>query len=226
MSMTRARRRRGGREPRCRHSCVLLALCAVPILLACESTRKPPDTIAVSARREGDTARVAGQQPDTVSFVMADSLAPAFQQFARFLSLAVASRVPHAGRVDSVYTSGTDLGIDERDTDMRWVAASRILYVSTKGDTGRAAAVITEVARQVDDHDGYRASYGIREDTAHWGLVRGVDTSGRWLVQGDAAEGFGVFHIGRDIRWVVGSRSQALAAVDSIRRARGLPLVR
>ena len=180
-----------------------------------------PSTVA----RRSDTISSA-QRNDTSGYVMVDTLSPAYQQLDRFLSLAVATRVPHVGRVDSVYTSGTELGIDEQYRAMRWIAASRILWVSTKGDSARAAAVITEVARQMDEGNGYRAEYGIREDTAHWRLVRGVDSSGRWLVNGDAQEGFGVLPIGRDIRWISGSRERALAAVDSIRTARGLPLVR
>jgi hypothetical protein len=131
------------------------------------------------------------------------------------------------GRIDSVYTRGEELGIDERYEDMRWLAAYRIVSVETKNDTAQAAAVITVVARQTNDgHDHYTARYGIRDDTARWVLVRESTAGGRWKVSGDAVGGFGVAHIGRDIRWAEGSRAKALAAVDSIRRARGLPLLR
>jgi hypothetical protein len=156
----------------------------------------------------------------------ADSLSPVYQQFAKFLTLAVATHVDHVGDADSVYTSGTELGIDEQYKEMRWLAASRILSVKSNGDTAHAVALITTVARQTDTGHGYTASYGIREDTARWVLVRDAEDSGRWKVNGDAAGGFGVWHIGRDITWVNGSRARALAAVDSIRRARGLELVR
>lgn len=193
-------------------------------LVACKSPpQEPRDTTAFEQANTTSTVR---QRDDTTAYAIVDTLSPAYQQFSRFLSLAVATRVPHEGRTDSVYASGAEPGIDEHDTDMRWVAASRILSVSTAGDSARATAVITEVAQQITDHDIYRASFGIRDDTAHWRLVRDADSNGRWLVKGDAEEGFGVFHVGRDIRWVVGSRAMALAAVDSIRRARGLPLVR
>jgi hypothetical protein len=87
-------------------------------------------------------------------------------------------------------------------------------------------ALITSVARQTNENDVWTASTEIREDTVHWALIRNTDTQGRWMVNGDAAEGFGLFHIGRDVRWVRGSRVQALAAIDSIRRARGLEVLR
>jgi hypothetical protein len=127
---------------------------------------------------------------------------------------------------DSVYVSGINLGVDEMNDDMRWLAAYRIVSVRTKGDTGWATAIITSTARQKDDGRRWTARYGIQEDTAHWVLLRSPDTRGSWMVWGDAAEGFGVFHIGRDVHWVTGGRRQALAAVDSIRKARGLPLLR
>jgi hypothetical protein len=197
------------------------------VLSACNpTTQKSSDTTIPAARQASDTGTVADQRNDTTALAMADSLSPAFQQFDRFLSLAVATRALHVGITDSVYTSGSEPEITEGDTAMRWIAAARILAVSTRGDTGHAAAVITEVARQAEKHDGYEATYGVRDDTAHWVLVRGVDSTGKWLVNGDADEGFGVFPIGRDIRWVTGSRAKAIAAVDSIRRARGLAIVR
>ena len=155
-----------------------------------------------------------------------DTTSAQYRQFDRFLSLSVATRKPHVGMVDSVYTPGTQLGVDEQYKDMRWLAAHRILSVVTAGDTARAAAILTTTARQIDMGDYYCARYGIRDDTAHWVLVRSRDTRGRWMVNGDAAEGFSVLPLGRDIRWGMGSRRKALAAVDSIRRARGLPLIR
>ena len=93
------------------------------------------------------------------------------------------------------------------------------------GEHGRATAVITSVARQTDRGPGWTASYGVRNDTAHWALTRGPETDGRWMVCGDSFEQFGVWHIGRTVKWLRGSKAQALAAVDSIRRARGLELV-
>jgi hypothetical protein len=168
----------------------------------------------------------AAQRPSGGSGIAStDTLSLPYRQFAKFLSLAVATRTPYVSMVDSVYTSG-EMGIDERYREMRWVAAYQVLAVRREGKLAKAVAVITSVARQTDTGHGYVARYGIRDDTAHWVLVRSADARGRWVVIGDAAEGFGVFHIGRDVRWLTGSRATALAAVDSIRRARGLPVVR
>ena len=164
-----------------------------------------------------------------------DSLAPAYRQFASFLDYAVATRVPHVGMVDSLYSRGSfdELGIAEQDNDMRWLAASRILWVRTVSDTGQAMAVITTVARQTPESEegSYAVQFGIRDDTANWKLVRDAD-DGRWKVDGDgwirgSSRGqFTVLSLGRDLHWVAGSREQALATVDSIRLARGLELVR
>jgi hypothetical protein len=199
------------------YSRVLLAFAAV-LLTACESPAQKPSGSSTSPQR----------RMDAPAMVSIDTLALAYRQFAAFLTIATATRKPKMGVADSVYTPG-EIGIGEQDADMRWVAASRILSIKTEGDTGSAVAVITTVARQIDNGNGvWLARYGIHEDTARWFLVRNAATGGRWMVEGDAAGGFGVFHIGRerDIKWVVGSRAKALAAVDSIRRARGLELVR
>jgi hypothetical protein len=163
---------------------------------------------------------------DTV-WVSADTLDEAYRQFAAYLSLAVATRRPHMNVLDTVYTAGEELGVGEAENDMRWVAASRILSVRTMGDRAQGFAEITTVARQTSDtHDHWTARYAIREDTARWSLVRSADTGGRWKVWGDAYGGFGITQIGRDIVWAEGSRAKALAAVDSIRRARRLELLR
>jgi hypothetical protein len=158
----------------------------------------------------------------SVQSAVSDTTASPYRQFATFLSLAIATRQPHLGMIDSVYTCGDE---ESRD-DMRWIAAYRILSVSVAGDSGRAAALITTVATQKNEGNGWRAKLGIREDTAHWELKRGAETGGRWMVCGDTYEHFGVFHLGRDVKWARGSGVEAMAAVDSIRRARGLELLR
>ena len=157
---------------------------------------------------------VSPADPDTTTLPYA--------QFEKFLSLAIPTRAPRLGIFDSVYTCREE----ENYADMRWVADSRILSVSVTGDSGRAAAVLTVVARQKDDGPGWKATFGIREDTAHWALKRDTEADGRWKVCGDSFEQFGVFRIGRDVQWLRGDRTKALAAVDSIRRVRGLPVVR
>ena len=164
-----------------------------------------------------------------------DSLTPAYQQFARFLELAVATRSDLRG-LDSIYYRGSleDLGLTERDDDMRWLAASHIISVRTSGDSGNAVAVITTVAQQTPENEEghYAVHFGIRDDTVHWLLVRTADTGRRWKIygegwmMGDPRDQFSVLHVGRDLHWVTGSREQAIAAVDSIRRARGLEIVR
>jgi len=164
-----------------------------------------------------------------------DSLASAYQQFASFLELAVATRKDLEG-LDSIYSRGSleDLGLTERDEDMRWLAASRIISVRTSGDSGRAVALITTVARQVPESEEghYAVRFEIQNDTAQWLIVRSADTGGRWKVYGEGwivghpRDQFSILPVGRDLHWVTGSRAQALAAVDSIRLARGLAIVR
>jgi hypothetical protein len=167
-------------------------------------------------------AQTARRTITTASAMAHADTSAAESQFIQFLSLAVATRVPRLGLVDSVYTCDETEGRH----DMKWVAAGRVLSVSTRGDSGRATAVITTVAHQTERSNGYDARYRIHEDTAHWDLVRNIQTGGKWMVCGDALEGFGIFHIGRSVRWVQGSRAEALAAADSVRRARGLPILR
>ena len=160
-------------------------------------------------------------------------------QFTAFLDAAVATRVPWVGIFDGVHLRDTGEG-DEwtiwEDFERRvWIADSRVLAVQVVGDTmADASALLTIVADQHQDPDSAEARYiatvGVREDTAHWTMVRDPADSvvpGRWKVRGDAHEGFGVFAVGRFIRWTgKGSERRALALVDSIRKARSLPLVR
>lgn len=160
-------------------------------------------------------------------------------QFAAFLDAAVATRVPWVGRIDGVHLRDTGEGEEWsiwEDLERRvWIADSRILAVHVVGDTiADASAALTIVADQHQDLESveprYIATIAVREDTAHWWMVRDpVDSvvPGRWKVRGDAHEGFGVFAVGRFIRWTgKGSERRALALVDSIRKARSLPLVR
>lgn len=155
--------------------------------------------------------------------------------FARFLDLSVATRAPRIGMFDSVYTC-EDL---EWMIDVRWVADHRIVDVTTIGDTARATAILTTVARQIDlmDNQGtYSSTFRVSADTGHWLMVRSAETQNKWKVCGDARERvggsprerFGVFMLGRAIRWQPpgASAEMARAAIDSIRRSRGLPIVR
>ena len=213
------------------------------LLMACSpdpaGARSRP-TSASTTRRSTSSAVTSGAR-DTISprswrdtlAPELDSLAPAYQQFAKFLDSTVATRTP-SPEIASVYTIGTDLGLDQRDLDSRWLATSRIVSVRSVGDSAHAVAVITTVARQVPETEEghYAVRFGIRDDTAHWLLVRNAETGGNWKVDGDGWIGgdppdqFTVLRLGHYIHWVVGSREQAIAAVDSIRRARGLEVVR
>ena len=55
---------------------------------------------------------------------------------------------PHVGMFDSLYVSGVNLGVDEMNDDMRWLAAYRILSLRTKGDSGWAAAFGLHLGRR------------------------------------------------------------------------------
>lgn len=152
-----------------------------------------------------------------------DSTTPAYRQFDRFLSQTLATRRPRMGYVDSLYTCGDEEGFEER----RWIAAYRILQLTTRGDTGRVVVALTSVARQLQETDSrYGARTGILEDTASWRLVRNEETGGRWMTCGDSDQGFNTMAIGRSVRWRKGSAKRAVALADSIRKARGLPIVR
>jgi hypothetical protein len=115
----------------------------------------------------------------------------------------------------------------EEDMERRWLADYRVLSVATSGDSGVATAAITTAVRQIEGpRDSTIATVSIADDTAHWRMIRSSETRDRWMVCGDAVEGFGVFPSTWSVRWEAGSAEAARAAIDSIRRARGLPLVR
>jgi len=160
-------------------------------------------------------------------------------QFDRFLSLSIATREKNAVSAESVYTEGgIKVGGDVApclagdETVNRWLADYHVLSVSLRGDTAIASAAITTAVREDEEPDGrsFVATPLIQEDTARWMLVRGADTHGKWMVCGPGASAqglFGLFKVGRTIRWANGgSARNATATIDSIRRARGLPVVR
>jgi hypothetical protein len=155
-------------------------------------------------------------------------------QFARFLSLSIGTRTARLGMFDAVYTRigrGPRPGeiehifgpCPEEFIESRWLADFRMISVSTRGDSGEAVARITTVARQ----DEVEARMQIEEDTARWRLIRSPETGHRWQVCGDAKGGFSLFVDTPVVRWRNGGSSDiARGAIDSIRRARGLPLAR
>jgi len=160
-------------------------------------------------------------------------------QFARFLSLSIGTREINRVNVDSVYTEG-DIRVGGNvapclagdETVNRWLADYHVLSVSLRGDTAIASAAITTAVREDEEPDGqsFVATPLVQEDTARWMLVRGADTNGKWMVCGPGASAqglFGLFKVGRTIRWANGgSARNATATIDSIRRARGLAIAR
>jgi hypothetical protein len=155
------------------------------------------------------------------------SQAEAESQLARFLSLSIITRAPKLGQYDSVYTC-RDF---ETYSDSRWVADYRILAVRQQNDSlAEASAVLTTVARLVDRNGNgdYRATVRVAADTGHWRMLRSPETGRRWMVCGDAREGFTPIKLGRDITWnpAGASAEKARALADSVRKARGLPIIR
>lgn len=124
------------------------------------------------------------------------------------------------------YGDVSGLCLDPEDYDeRRWLADFRVLSVSVRGDSGKASAAITTVARQRNGGNSWISTLVIEEDTAHWRMVRARETEGQWKVCGGADKGF-EFYQEQPAQWLTGSDSAARTAIDSIRRARGLRLAR
>lgn len=165
--------------------------------------------------------------------------ADAEAQFTRFLSLSIATREKNRVYLDSVYTGGDiTVGGDVSpcmagdETVNRWLADYRVLSVRTHGDSGEATAAITTAVREVQEPDGatFVATPQIQEDTARWKLVKASGTNGKWMVCGpgsDRKELFGLFKVGRTIKWTNGGSLQSVMnTIDSARRVRGRPIAR
>ena len=193
-------------------------------------------TVACGPDAQSDRSGSAGRDSTSVH---GWENAPADSQFARFLSASIATRENTRGLFDSVYTNEGRKPTPGEIEDVsgpcpqefmeeRWLADYRLLSVTTRGDSGRAAAEITTVAREVEDGAEWLATILVSQDTAHWRLIRSDVTQGLWMVCGESMEGFGLFRMPPShLRWSKnGSAVKARAAVDSIRRARGLALVR
>ena len=165
--------------------------------------------------------------------------ASAERQFSRFLSEAIGTRKLHRVYVDSLYTDGDIheggdvapcLGGDEER--YVWLADFHVLSVRTHGDSTDAAAAITIAATEVPAPDGesFTATPLIEEDTAYWTMVRAPVTGWKWMVCGPGVirrQLFGPMPVGRTINWPHGGSREAVAnVIDSIRRARKLPLAK
>lgn len=183
--------------------------------------------------------------PGMTAVVAADDSA-AIAQVTSLLSLEVATRVPHLGMLDSVYitdTGDSNAASSEIYDHVRWLADGRVLGVDSASDSTRMVkAVITTVADVVEgdteDRDGvatstFRATLKTQEDTVYFLVVRGSYSRNKWMVLGSPrlgpeGNGFG-FNTGlKNVRWapVGASPERARSIVDSIRQARGLPLVK
>ena len=148
-------------------------------------------------------------------------------QLRRFLELTIATRGRRTpAQFDSVYACRDREDFDEG----RWGADFKILEVTPKSDSvveGRV--VLTTVARaRQGSGTSYNGQLGVREDTAHFRLTKSPETRHIWKVCGDARERFQPFPIGREVIWQPpGSSSRRpLELIDSVRTARGLPILR
>lgn len=199
---------------------------AVLMIVACTAGPR-------SGERTGMTLDTAGETTSVKAEAEPES------QFTRFLSLSIATREKNRVYVDSVYTGGDiTVGGDVApclagdETVNRWLADYHVLSVRTHGDSGDASAAITTAVREVEEPDGesFVATPQIQEDSARWRLVKGSGTNGKWMVCGpgsDRKEIFGLFKVGRTIKWPNGGSPQSVMnTIDSIRRARGLPVAR
>lgn len=148
-------------------------------------------------------------------------------QISRFLSIAIASRGKKSGMYDSVLACREDANYME----FRWIADYSVLGTRKYADSAVASVVVTRVAMVVDSGDtgGWVGILGVHEDTTTFRLVRDSSTARTWKVCGDAWGGWSVMAVEpRNTRWMPrgSSPAVALAMVDSIRKARNLPLVR
>lgn len=188
------------------------------LVLACVLT-----STGATCARPGEAGR---SDRDTSGTTAATAGPGAEEQFRKFLSLAIVTRAKSDALYDSVFTCRDFQSYQ----DSRWIADYRVLSVAQRSDTlADVAAVLTTVARLVNPGDDrYRATMRVAEDTAHWMMLRTPATHQLWMVCGDAREGFSTFIEGRDVSWSPpgASRDRAFALADSVRRARGLSLVR
>jgi hypothetical protein len=207
-------------------SCWKLWANPASVLLCLVSCTQPPSATNISSSSQPSTGSSRGE-----------NAGDAQTNFARFLSLAVATRSQVLGMFDSVYARGDPkIGGDvdpcpEDYREVRWLADYKIVSVDAKNDSAVGVAVLTTVADQMPSPDGadgvYLVTPRLRQDTARFTLIRSPETHGHWAVCGDAQGGFGLLRIGREVRWPPGwSKEKAFEQIDSVRKARGLPILR
>lgn len=160
---------------------------------------------------------------------------------ARFLLQVVATRKPTQAGLDSVFVRG-----DEGDWETsHWLADYEIGSTLVQGDSAIVTAAITTVAREYADPTFQPGESGppfralaelrTRTDTAIFNLVV---RNGHWVVVGHGRWGspkrdpispqVDLFRVAKIHRWtsVGASAERATALIDSIRTARGHPVVR
>jgi hypothetical protein len=169
-----------------------------------------------------------------------DDVAGADSALTHFLSLSIATRSGHLRILDSVWVTDSVPGSWERGY---WLADWRILSTILHADSGQGTVAITTSVFEGEDEAatsrdmGLVGTIGVREDTAVWRLVRAPGSSNGWKVLGDGEwlrrsrdSMYGVVHL--DVVPIqlwrpAGATSEtARRAVDSLRQARGLRVVR
>ncbi|NBW65836.1 hypothetical protein EBR44_08755 [bacterium] len=202
----------------------MLGMFSLTLIVATACTGQPSGDVRQPSGGAGTKSSAAIAQPLSV-----DS---ARQQLERYLDLAIAGRRLKVGAYASVREDSI-CGPALNFMRALWVADFRVLPGGrTIGDTVVIQSILTSVADQRESlahASKYVATLGAREDTATWTLVRSLAGNPNWRVCGDTREGFDVIAIGpKEIGWSPSgaSRVRALGLVDSVRKARGLPLAR
>jgi hypothetical protein len=175
---------------------------------ASDSASLPPQA-RVAAESVAPTGRVSSEVP-------ADATPDSVLRV--FLDWSLAGRRPNSVNRSSVYSCR-----DEEDIGSGlWMADARIDSVLLRGDTAVAHVVLTAVARQNFDGRMHHVTLKIEELPARFVLIR---EDGRWKVCGTESS-VSVLSGGQTMVWSPegASRSRAIALIDSIRTARGLPL--
>jgi hypothetical protein len=148
------------------------------------------------------------------------------QQLGRFLDLALATRKPPLPW-DSVYTCADDMDRVNVERAL-WIADYKVLSMSSEHDSVKAVVALTSVVDEAyQGFAGWISTLKVREDTAHFTLVRETPVA-PWKVCGETDERYGVRVLGYAKKWVPAgaSRVAAVATIDSIRRSRHLTIVR
>lgn len=200
-------------------------------------------TTLVLACRGGDAARAGTGEAGIPGDKPAAAERTPAQALESFLALSIVTRRPTLRSMDSVFAVswGESDSSDVNETlvdnweDTRWLADYRILRVAPdtviEGNFIGTVAITTvaAVVGEVTPVGRATATFGIQEDTVRWRLAKGPLSQGQWKVIGATQTDLLGLGMGPAIvEWKPrgASLEKAFAAVDSIRTARGLPIVR